>query len=102
MDRSHMNGSFSRPYQSTCGMQFDHPGHREMNQKEFKSSRENIDCSSSAVSRYEILKPLSLAMAYVPKQRFYKTFDHSTALDSGTIFPELCKPFCGKRGVKRC
>ena len=40
-----------------------------------------------------------LAMAYVPWQRFGQTYDLSKALCEGTIFPELNKPFCGKRGA---
>ena len=40
-----------------------------------------------------------IAMAYVPWQRFGQTYDLSKALCAGTIFPELDKPFCGKRGV---
>ncbi|MCI5995486.1 MAG: spore coat associated protein CotJA [Blautia sp.] len=36
-------------------------------------------------------------MGYVPWQSFHKTFDRSKALQVGTIFPELCKPFCGRR-----
>lgn len=40
-----------------------------------------------------------IAMAYVPWQRFGQTYDLSKALRAGTIFPELDKPFCGKRGV---
>ena len=43
----------------------------------------------------------SLAMAYVPTQKFCNTFDLCNALKNGTIFPELCKPFCGKRGGMR-
>ena len=39
-----------------------------------------------------------LAMAYVPWQRFGQTYELSKALCAGTIFPELDKPFCGKRG----
>ena len=38
------------------------------------------------------------AMAYVPMQRFEQIYDLSTALKNGTLFPELCKPFCGKGG----
>lgn len=41
------------------------------------------------------------AMAYVPCQRFTRSFDLDYALKVGTIFPELCKPFCGKRGVRK-
>ena len=38
------------------------------------------------------------AMAYVPCQGFTTTYDLGYALSVGTIFPQLCKPFCGKRG----
>ena len=41
------------------------------------------------------------AMAYVPCQKFTDTYDLSYALNVGTIFPQLCKPFCGKRGVRK-
>ncbi len=36
-------------------------------------------------------------MAYVPYQEFAPTFELKKALQVGTIFPELCKPFCGRR-----
>jgi hypothetical protein len=38
-----------------------------------------------------------LAMGYVPWQRFHGTFEPCKALHNGTIFPELCLPFCGRR-----
>lgn len=41
-----------------------------------------------------------LAMAYVPMQKFNTTFELGKALKAGTIFPELYKPFLGKRGYK--
>ncbi len=41
---------------------------------------------------------MPIAMAYVPKQKYGKLYDLSKALEVGTIFPELCKPFCGKGG----
>lgn len=44
---------------------------------------------------------LPLAMAYVPCQNFTNTFHLQKALQMGTIFPEFCMPFCGKRGVCR-
>lgn len=47
------------------------------------------------------LADMPLAMAYVPMQTFCSTFDLCSALKTGTIFPELCKPFCGKRGIMR-
>ena len=40
-----------------------------------------------------------LAMAYVPMQKFGKVYEPARGFQLGTIFPELCKPFCGKGGV---
>ncbi|UWP61335.1 spore coat associated protein CotJA [Ruminococcus gauvreauii] len=37
-------------------------------------------------------------MAFVASQKFKTTFEPCKGLKMGTIFPELCKPFCGKRG----
>ena len=37
-----------------------------------------------------------VAMAYVPWQYYHDTFDLQHALMMGTIFPELCQPFCGR------
>ncbi len=48
---------------------------------------------------YSGVDMLPPAMAYVPDQRLKKMFDHATALQNGTVFPELCKPFCGKGGA---
>ncbi|MBD5448694.1 MAG: spore coat associated protein CotJA [Lachnospiraceae bacterium] len=43
-----------------------------------------------------------LAMAYVPWQRFNGIYDNlDEALDTGTIFPELDKPFTGRRCCKK-
>ena len=50
---------------------------------------------------YSHLKHLVPAMAYVPCQEFAPTFELKKALQVGTIFPELCKPFCGRRGGRR-
>lgn len=47
----------------------------------------------------DALGQFPIAMAYVPWQRFGQTYDLSKALCAGTIFPELDKPFCGKRGA---
>ncbi|QNM10399.1 spore coat associated protein CotJA [Wansuia hejianensis] len=41
---------------------------------------------------------LPVAMGYVPYQKWGKTFELCKALQVGTIFPDLCKPFCGKGG----
>lgn len=50
---------------------------------------------------YMHIDKLPIGMAYVPRQNFRSTFETGKALSVGTIFPELCKPFCGRRGVRR-
>ena len=57
--------------------------------------------SSKTDNMYEHLKHLAPAMAYVPYQNFTSAYDLDYALSVGTIFPQLCKPFCGKRGIRR-
>ena len=49
---------------------------------------------------YHHADELPLTMAYVPMQKFKTTVPLEKALYVGTIFPELCKPFVGKRGAK--
>lgn len=44
---------------------------------------------------------LSLAMAFVPAQRFEETYEPSLALNRGTIFPSLDKPFLGEEAVPK-
>lgn len=51
---------------------------------------------------YAHVDHMTVAMAYVPCQRFTKSFDLCYAFQAGTIFPDLCKPFCGKGGGCRC
>lgn len=53
----------------------------------------------SADSLYDHADHLPVAMAYVPFQKYQQPFDLCYALCAGTIFPDLCKPFCGKRGM---
>jgi len=48
----------------------------------------------------ENINTFPIAMAYVPMQTFQTTFDLNHGLEVGTIFPELHKPFCGKRCVR--
>ena len=49
----------------------------------------------------EMENKMVLAMAYVPWQKFEKTYEPQMALKKGTIFPELDKPFWGRRGMKK-
>lgn len=61
-------------------------------------NQNHVSCiEKSDTSCLETLMP---AMAYVPWQTFEQTFPLDHALKTGTIFPVLEKPFCGKGG--RC
>ena len=42
-----------------------------------------------------------LAMAYIPRQEWGKTYEPQTALEQGTLFPDLNFPFLGKAGVRK-
>ena len=42
-----------------------------------------------------------VAMAYVPFQQFGTIYDPERGLRSGTIFPDLDKPFLGGRGAMK-
>lgn len=57
-------------------------------------------CDSLPVEPCQCLEDMPLAMAYVPWQSFHNTYELCKAFQIGTIFPELCKPFCGKRGCR--
>ena len=58
----------------------------------------NICDRMQETSVLEHMQKLPLAMAYVPMQKFGKVYEPARGFQLGTIFPELCKPFCGKGG----
>ena len=123
MDRFQMNRSGCRPYQYTCGMNggmaarndcssSDMANHGSQNGNHCNSMKQNMpketcSCNMPGTGNradqemYSHLKHLVPAMAYVPCQEFAPTFELTKALQVGTIFPELCKPFCGRRGGRR-
>ena len=94
MDNCRMNYAASR----SCRIQ-----PRDFRSQNPRRPRSGFNCSDKIedTAIYKHADQLPLAMAYVPKQRFGNTFSLCKALQDGTIFPELCKPFCGKRGVCR-
>lgn len=57
--------------------------------------RSECSCGGEKRSSTMGMDSFELAMAYVPWQRWNRTYDAHRALMSGTIFPELDKPFCG-------
>ena len=66
------------------------------------------DCNMQSMQRprpgscsADQLLGMSLAIAYVPWQHWNETYQLDKAMQAGTIFPELDKPFLGKRGACR-
>lgn len=49
----------------------------------------------------DLCSEMEVAMAYVPWQYFQTIYEPDKALQAGTIFPELNKPFLGKGGMMR-
>ena len=93
MEKCRMNYQGVRPY---------YPPNREMPARDnCRRTPCGCNCNCDMVdntSIYEHADKLPLTMAYVPMQKFKTTFELCKALQMGTIFPELCKPFCGNRG----
>lgn len=48
-------------------------------------------------SKFSCVDKYPLAMAYVPMQNFEKLYDENVALNRGTLFKELDKPFEGRK-----
>lgn len=96
-----------RPYHRTCGMMNQTPGlvHTDHSGNNFNSNMQfsQSSCFDSRSSgktseMFQHLQHLPVAMAYVPDQKMGTVYEPAYALQAGTIFPQLCKPFCGKRG----
>ena len=109
MENCNRNRPCARPYQTTCGMSKNR-GNNCAAGSQFSYTQNNtsspcacrMPCSTSAYGEmYGHVDHMEPAMAYVPCQKFTDTYDLSYALNVGTIFPQLCKPFCGKRGVRK-
>lgn len=60
------------------------------------SSRE--ESQNRPVPNTPLPEELSLAMAYIPFQTYGDVFPAEKALEAGTLFPDLDKPFYGRRG----
>ena len=124
MENYQVNRYGCRPYNRTCGMMNssirtpdacckNESGHggsgvSECNRRTACDTAKQSSClctnfgqRTSDKNMYEHLKHLIPAMAYVPMQNFTSAYDLNYALSAGTIFPQLCKPFCGQRGRSR-
>lgn len=56
------------------------------------------NCRVNEIYRHMAEADAPLAMGYVPYQSWNTTYDVCRALKTGTIFPCLDQPFCGRGG----
>lgn len=67
------------------------------------NDRRECPCGMASMQRpQDNCSDLPVAMAYVPWQYFTQVYELPMALQAGTIFPELNKPFRGYKGGKKC
>ena len=57
-------------------------------------------CGNDRGRKRDELRGMPLAMGYVPWQEYECTYEPMQGLRAGTIFPELDKPFYGRRGMR--
>ena len=71
------------------------------NMSNMSAGRLNMDCKQEPyeTQSYDRLNGFSLAMAYVPWQRFDQVLDAEHGLNHGTIFAELVLPFYGDKAA---
>ncbi len=65
----------------------------------FVTAANNSNKKSQSENKFNntMLKNLPLAMAYVPFQQIEGTYSQDDALKNGTLFPNLDKPFLGRK-----
>lgn len=83
-----MSGAMERP----CGCRTEAPCRQE------PKRMENVPCRKESPYMQD---EYVVAMAYVPWQYFTTVYETDKALEVGTIFPELDKPFWAGRGMAR-
>lgn len=95
MDRYQMNcQGMNRQGMNRQGYQY------RVNNRAAVSNQTPASASSSCeyAVTFAPVDEMPLTIGYVPMQRYNTTFELNKALQVGTVFPELCKPFVGRRG----
>lgn len=95
MNMNNMNMS------SMINMNVNNTNMSNMNMSNISAGRLNMDCKQEPyeTQSYDRLNGFSLAMAYVPWQRFDQVLDAEHGLNHGTIFAELVLPFYGDKAA---
>ena len=57
------------------------------------------DCTIQNTGSDVLPEKMSLAMSYVPFQKWGRVYESDVALQRGTVFPCLDKPFIGEEAV---
>lgn len=73
---------------------------RILDRRDDDRGRDRNQCDDDCSRSRDMLYGVPLAMGYVPWQNFECTYEPAQALQAGTIFPELDKPFYGRRGMR--
>lgn len=60
-------------------------------------TREKDETTKCDELKFSCVDNYPLAIAYVPMQRFRDLYDNTSALNRGTLFKELDKPFDGRK-----
>lgn len=81
--------SFERPKQN-----YRHPSDKIATEVNLNMSIKKDDKNKFGNTK---LDDLPLTMAYVPMQPLSQVYDEAQALKSGTLFPNLDKPFLGRK-----
>ena len=107
MENYRTGHSCGRPYNRTCGMNRSQPMNKTVTKSGYSSKdTDSCNCIMPEMQRknsemFSHLQYLEPTMAYIPCQKFTENFPLQYALNVETIFPQLYKPFCGKRGARR-
>ena len=64
------------------------------------NTRQITPCDDDCGDTTDTMRGKAIGMAYVPWQQFGCTYEPMQGLQAGTIFPELEKPFYGRRGMR--
>lgn len=94
MDRNQMNARNMNHGCNTCD------NARVADSCDMNCDRNRNRCEDDCSRGRDMLYGVPLAMGYVPWQNFECTYEPAQALQAGTIFPELDKPFYGRRGIR--
>ena len=85
----------------SCGQRRSQPQNTCASNRPQRPMRNRPPMPHPCPDKTDPLSGMAIAMAYVPWQFMNETYEPDKALQYGTIFPELNKPFYGKGGCMK-